>query len=171
MGTTTKPGQVLACIVKEPNMPFLKTVMGLMAAICDFDMSKLPGKGVLFVEGEGLYETLQQGNLLMVPSSLEAMEDGIALFESEKGPKNKRGTEGDPGVIIAFGSREFCQAFIHFMAMEKGGHCSNWGPRIIRQLSDFKPGDVLWRDLSKAESMCATTADLYGMVPDRPIRA
>ncbi len=157
--------KIMACIVQAPGMPFMGTIMGLTAVVTNFDMDRIPHNPVLVVEGTTLPRVHQQGILQMVSSSIEILEEGIAQFESDNDSAHEPVSKNDADMFIAFGSRNFCQAFVHFWAIDKGGDGAGWGIHLIRHLSDAKPGDVLWRDINKPTIHKTTAEKLVSLLP------
>ena len=125
---------------------------------------------VLMVEGNPPNQTNE--NPSFVFGSTAKMEEAIGMVESKKASDRiKRNTgsgTSSPDLVLVIGSREFCQAAIHFWATSsKVDVCSRWGLHLIRRLTNPERSTVYWHDSQSGEFFQGDIGNMFKSLKEK----
>lgn len=106
---------------------------------------------VMTVEGEKHEVLHDTEKAKIIRGGIHGLENAIAVFESKNkkdfltGMSEMPGLDGD-AVAIGLGSKEFCMAWIRYMATRSRRTCDSWGIHLVRRLATSEVGDCVWFD-------------------------
>lgn len=146
-----------------PNQTAAAMAAALMwAAYQDEDQTKSPENFLepaqstwIFIEAVeiGASSVEEIGNVTIVRSALPELS--LVIHNHESGDKSHSvKEEGDSeGFYFAFGSREYCQAVMHFLATGSDGWGKSWAFHFLRHLATAPVGEAAWTLLERKDGM------------------